>query len=47
VALTQSWFFSTYGGFLMYILASISAVGMVNSRFCANCGSLPSSICFW
>jgi hypothetical protein len=47
VALTSSWFLSMYGRFLMYILASVSTVGMVNSRFCASYGSLPSFICFW
>jgi hypothetical protein len=47
VALTSSQFLSTYGGFLMYILARVSAVGMVNSRFRTSCGSPPSVIWFW
>jgi hypothetical protein len=47
VALTSSRFLSTYGGFLMYILASVSAVGTVNSKFRASCRSPPSFIYFW
>jgi hypothetical protein len=44
VALTSSWFLSTYGGFLIYILARVSTVGTVNSRFLTNCGLPPSVI---
>jgi hypothetical protein len=47
VALTSSRFLSTYGGFLIYILARVSAVGTVNSRFCTSYGSPPSFIWFW
>jgi hypothetical protein len=32
---------------LMYILASVSVVGTVNSKFRANCGLTPSSIRYW
>jgi hypothetical protein len=47
IALTSSWFLSTYGGFLIYILAKVSAVGTVNSRFRTSYGSPPSTIWFW